>query len=63
MDRNIYVGISGRSGNGSAQLFFPHNRIQVFCPNSIFGITVEDTGQSGNNSNALRFPQHAAFDA
>ena len=40
-----------------------NHRIQMFCPNSIFGITVAGTGQSGNNSNELRFPQHVAFDA
>ncbi|CAF4691494.1 unnamed protein product, partial [Rotaria magnacalcarata] len=63
MDRNrsIYADISGWPGNSSAQLFVPYHRIQMFCPNSIFGITVADTDQSGNNSNALRSPQHVAF--
>ncbi|CAM4989665.1 unnamed protein product, partial [Rotaria socialis] len=33
-----------------------NNRIQMFCPNSVFGITIAGTGQSGNGTNELSYP-------
>ncbi|CAF1128770.1 unnamed protein product [Adineta steineri] len=40
-----------------------NHRIQMFCPNSVFGITVAGTGQMGNGSNELYFPRDVALDA
>lgn len=40
-----------------------NNRIQMFCPDSVFGITVAGTGQPGNQTNELKYPRDIAFDA
>ncbi|CAF0996033.1 unnamed protein product [Rotaria sordida] len=40
-----------------------NNRIQMFCPNSVFGITIAGNGQSGNSSYELSFPGDVAFDS
>ncbi|CAF1373985.1 unnamed protein product, partial [Rotaria sordida] len=40
-----------------------NNRIQMFCPNSVFGITIAGTGQPGNGSNELTYPADVAFDS
>ncbi|CAF3729751.1 unnamed protein product [Rotaria sp. Silwood1] len=40
-----------------------NNRIQMFCPNSVFGITIAGTGQSGNGTNELSYPSDVAFDS
>ena len=40
-----------------------NNRIQMFCPNAVFGITIVGTGQIGNGSNELHFPRDVSFDS
>jgi DNA-binding beta-propeller fold protein YncE len=40
-----------------------NNRVQMFCPNAVFGITIAGTGQIGNNTNELHFPRDVAFDS
>ena len=40
-----------------------NNRIQMFCPNSIDGITIAGTGQMGNASNEFYYPHDVAFDS
>ncbi|CAF4195813.1 unnamed protein product [Adineta steineri] len=40
-----------------------NNRIQMFCPNAVFGITIAGTGRVGNGSNELYFPRDVAFDS
>ncbi|CAF3949962.1 unnamed protein product [Rotaria magnacalcarata] len=40
-----------------------NHRIQMFCPNAIFGITIAGTGQPGNSSHELSYPGDVAFDA
>ncbi|CAF3789758.1 unnamed protein product [Rotaria magnacalcarata] len=40
-----------------------NHRIQMFCPNAIFGITIAGTGQPGNSSHELSYPGDIAFDA
>ena len=40
-----------------------NHRIQMFCPNSIFGITIAGVGQPGVGSNELHYPRDVAFDA
>jgi tripartite motif-containing protein 71 len=40
-----------------------NNRIQMFCPNAVDGITIAGTGQIGNGSNELHFPRDVAFDS
>lgn len=40
-----------------------NNRIQMYCPNAVDGITILGTGQIGNGSNQFYFPRDIAFDA
>ncbi|CAF3459398.1 unnamed protein product [Rotaria socialis] len=40
-----------------------NHRIQMFCPNAIFGITIAGTGQPGNSSHELSYPGDVAFDS
>ncbi|CAF3821898.1 unnamed protein product, partial [Rotaria sp. Silwood1] len=40
-----------------------NNRIQMFCPNAVYGITIAGTGQIGNGSNELHFPHGVTFDS
>ncbi|CAF1487346.1 unnamed protein product [Rotaria sordida] len=40
-----------------------NNRVQMFCPNSVFGITVAGTGDAGSSSNELSYPQDITFDS
>ncbi|CAF3682965.1 unnamed protein product [Rotaria sp. Silwood1] len=40
-----------------------NHRIQMFCPNSVFGITIAGIGHRGNNSNELNYPYDIAFDS
>ena len=40
-----------------------NNRIQMFCPNAVIGITVAGTGNIGNGSRELHFPRDVAFDS
>ncbi|CAF2946029.1 unnamed protein product [Rotaria sp. Silwood2] len=40
-----------------------NNRVQMFCPNSVFGITVAGTGDAGSSSNQLSYPQDITFDS
>ena len=40
-----------------------NNRIQMFCPYAVYGITIAGTGKIGNASNELHFPRDVAFDA
>ncbi|CAF3910743.1 unnamed protein product, partial [Rotaria sordida] len=35
---------------------------QMFCSNSVFGITIPGTGQTSNTSNELSYPGDVAFD-
>ncbi|CAF4328141.1 unnamed protein product, partial [Rotaria sordida] len=40
-----------------------NHRIQLFCPNAIYGITIAGTGHIGNGSNELYYPHDVAFDS
>jgi hypothetical protein len=40
-----------------------NNRIQMFCPNAVFGLTIAGIGQIGNGSDELHFPRDIAFDS
>jgi len=40
-----------------------NHRIQMFCPNAVFGITIAGTGQLGNASNEFYYPHDVAFDS
>ncbi|CAF3315675.1 unnamed protein product [Rotaria sp. Silwood2] len=40
-----------------------NNRVQMFCPNSVFGITVAGMGDAGSGSNQLSYPQDITFDS
>ncbi|CAF4531802.1 unnamed protein product [Rotaria sp. Silwood2] len=40
-----------------------NNRIQMYCPNAVYGITIAGTGQMGNGSNEFYFPRDVAFDS
>ncbi|CAF3920355.1 unnamed protein product [Rotaria sordida] len=40
-----------------------NNRIQMFCPGSVYGITIAGTGHMGNGSNELYLPRDVAFDS
>jgi DNA-binding beta-propeller fold protein YncE len=40
-----------------------NNRIQMFCPNAVFGITIAGTGLSGSSANELNTPGDIAFDS
>ncbi|UJR20444.1 hypothetical protein I4U23_023574 [Adineta vaga] len=40
-----------------------NHRIQMFCPDSVFGITVAGTGQYGNRSHELSYPSDIALDS
>ncbi|CAF1286121.1 unnamed protein product, partial [Didymodactylos carnosus] len=40
-----------------------NHRIQMFCPYSVYGITIAGTGRIGNDSNELYYPRDVAFDS
>ncbi|CAF1633668.1 unnamed protein product [Rotaria magnacalcarata] len=40
-----------------------NHRIQMFCPYSVYGITIAGTGQMGNDTNELYYPLDVAFDS
>ena len=40
-----------------------NNRIQMFCPDAVFGLTVAGTGESGRGNQQLMFPYDVAFDS
>lgn len=40
-----------------------NHRIQMFCPDAVFGITIAGTGESGHGENQLNFPYDIAFDS
>ncbi|CAF1009957.1 unnamed protein product [Rotaria magnacalcarata] len=40
-----------------------NNRIQMFCPGAVYGITIAGTGRIGNSSEELHFPRDVAFDS
>ena len=40
-----------------------NHRIQMFCPNSIFALTIAGIGQSGNSSKELSYPYDVTFDS
>jgi sugar lactone lactonase YvrE len=40
-----------------------NQRIQMFCPNSVYGITIAGNGQLGNRSDEFYFPDDVALDA
>ena len=40
-----------------------NNRIQMFCPDAVFGLTVAGTGESGHGSQQLLFPYDVALDS
>lgn len=40
-----------------------NSRIQMFCPDSVFGITIAGTGQPGSAADQLRYPYDVAFDS
>jgi sugar lactone lactonase YvrE len=39
-----------------------NSRIQMFCPDAVFGITIAGTGRSGSAVDQLHFPYDLAFD-
>ncbi len=40
-----------------------NHRIQMFCPGSVYGITIAGVGQIGNGSSELYYPRDVAFDS
>jgi len=40
-----------------------NNRIQLFCPNAVFGITIVGGGEVGNGTNQLSYPSDVALDS
>ncbi|CAF1251392.1 unnamed protein product, partial [Didymodactylos carnosus] len=40
-----------------------NHRIQMFCPDSVSGITIAGTGKFGNSSHELGYPADVAFDS
>jgi DNA-binding beta-propeller fold protein YncE len=40
-----------------------NHRIQLFCPDAVFGITIVGTGQPGNATNQLSFPSDVVLDS
>jgi sugar lactone lactonase YvrE len=40
-----------------------NHRIQMYCPNALFGITIAGGGDGGSASNQLRYPSDIALDS
>ena len=40
-----------------------NHRIQLFCPDAVFGFTIAGTGSSGKTSSELSYPRGVALDA
>lgn len=40
-----------------------NHRIQMFCPNEVFAITIAGTGHGGKSSSKLSYPSDVAFDS
>jgi DNA-binding beta-propeller fold protein YncE len=40
-----------------------NHRIQLFCPNAVFGTTIAGIGEPGNRTDQLSFPSDVALDS